>query len=294
MGHLGVNTRVNKAIVRCEYICEQESPPAWTQETYHPPCSEYSFCCPNWVYPPSWPGWGEGYLTWVPSPTRVPPHQGTPSPGYPLTRVPPPPGYPPPGYLPCQGAPPRQGTPPHGCPMAFWEMLQSIMGYGYPPPRCEQTENITFPHPSDAGGNKHIVVIRSIGHNKLGWILPQICKTFPRKRCERSFGDSLQFSCQKKVIIKIRVKLLSIRDKVVLDLSQSFLIRVTYQWKHQWKHQQTVSIFVNFERKITLLISRSILHMRQDFLKLKEVDLPALMDLGQSKRLVLRGPKFLH
>ena len=37
-------------------------------------------------------------------------------------------------------------VPPLGvCPMAFWVMLQSIMGYGYPPPRCGQTENITFP-----------------------------------------------------------------------------------------------------------------------------------------------------
>ena len=27
------------------------------------------------------------------------------------------------------------------------------MGYPPPPRKCEQTENITFPHPSDAGGN---------------------------------------------------------------------------------------------------------------------------------------------
>ena len=115
--------------------------------------------------PPSWPGWGGGvpYLgTCPPPPSRVPPHpdlaggtlpgyprQGTPQQGTPLAgpgRVPPPPGV---------------------CPMKFWLMLQSIMGYGYPPmclphgilgnvakhygiwvpppPRCEQTENITFP-----------------------------------------------------------------------------------------------------------------------------------------------------
>ena len=36
------------------------------------------------------------------------------------------PGYPPAGY------------PPRVCPMAFWEMLQSIMGYGYP--HCGQTD----------------------------------------------------------------------------------------------------------------------------------------------------------
>ena len=123
----------------------QESPPAWTQEAYCPPCSEYSFCCPNWVPPPilTWPGGVPylgnppsrvspiltcpgGYPTWVPlagyppgrvllagyPPSRVPPWQGTPLAG--PGRVPPPPGV---------------------CPMEFWVMLQSIMGYGYPPPR---------------------------------------------------------------------------------------------------------------------------------------------------------------
>ena len=61
---------------------KQESPPAWTQEAYHPPCSEYSFCCPNWVLPPllTWPG-GVPYLGT--------PQQGTPSQGTPPARVPP-------------------------------------------------------------------------------------------------------------------------------------------------------------------------------------------------------------
>ena len=41
---------------------KQESPPAWTQEAYRPPCSEYSFCCPILAGPPpprlDWPpGW---------------------------------------------------------------------------------------------------------------------------------------------------------------------------------------------------------------------------------------------
>ena len=86
-------------------IGKQESPPAWTQEAYHPPCSKYSLCCPNWVPP---------------------------RPGYPPARVSP--------RLDLSGYPPRldlAGYPP-GCPMAFWEMLQSIMGYGYPP--CGQTD----------------------------------------------------------------------------------------------------------------------------------------------------------
>ena len=83
-------------------------------------------------YPPSWPG-------------------GVPDLGTPPGRVPPsrvPPGRVHPGRV-----PPRQGTPsrvPPLRPMAFWVMLQSIMGYGYPP--CGQTDgrtdacqNITFP-----------------------------------------------------------------------------------------------------------------------------------------------------
>ena len=82
-------------------------------------------------YPPSWPGPG-GYPTWVP------PWQGTPqgppiltwSGGVPYL------GTPPAGYAPGQGTPPAgpgRVSPPSVCPMAFWEMLQSIMGYGYPP-----------------------------------------------------------------------------------------------------------------------------------------------------------------
>ena len=105
---------------------KQESPPAWTQEAYYPPCSEYSFWCSNWV----------------------PPQQGTPP-----ARYPPWAGYPPdgPGRVPPPAGPGRVPLPP-GCPMAFWVMLQSIMGYGYPPPPCGQTDgrtdacqNITFP-----------------------------------------------------------------------------------------------------------------------------------------------------
>ena len=58
-------------------------------------------------YPPPWPGRGGGEYP-DPPPGRVP--------------LPPPAG---PGRVP---------PPPSGCPMAFWEMLQSIMGYWYPPP----------------------------------------------------------------------------------------------------------------------------------------------------------------
>ena len=139
------NVKVNVLYIKvwhhwwCKHRCKQESPPAWMQEAYCPPCIEYSLCCPTWVPPLSWPGGGT-------MPGGVP-DQGTPPAGYPLA------GYPPAGY-PLAGYPsPRQGTPPAGyppsrvpprldlagyppgvCPMAFWEMLQSIMGYGYPPP----------------------------------------------------------------------------------------------------------------------------------------------------------------
>ena len=149
------------------------------QEAYRPPCSEYSFCCPNWVPPLTGPGKvhpppaGPGRvppqldLAWYPPP----PGQGTP-PGWTwhgtlqldLAGYPPGQGTPPPGWT-WQGTPPLdlagyplagpgdlgtwQGTPPPldlagyppGCPMAFWVMLQSIMGYGYPP--CGQTEGQT-------------------------------------------------------------------------------------------------------------------------------------------------------
>ena len=128
---------------------QQESPPAWTQEAYRMPCIEYSFCCPTWVLPPhadlamgggTWPGSPlAGYPPWLDLAGYSPnltwsggvPDQGTPPPP---SRVPPQldlAGYPPP-------AGPGRVPPPGVCPMAFWEMLQSIMGYGCPP--CGQTD----------------------------------------------------------------------------------------------------------------------------------------------------------
>ena len=109
------------------------------------------------VPPLSWPGWGYSgcppgwdtlhpdlagglhpILTW-PEVTRVPTRSGAPWSGWTWL------GYPlagsglenPPGWI-------WFGYPPAG------------PGLGTPPPRrCGQTENITFPHPSDAVGNKH-------------------------------------------------------------------------------------------------------------------------------------------
>ena len=107
------------------------------------------------VYPPSWPGgypnrvppcpgWGVPYLG---TPWQCTPHPGLG--GYPArmypNRVPPCPGWgvpylgtPPAGYPPSWPGrvPPPSWTgwvPPRCLPMEFWVMLQSIMGYGYPP-----------------------------------------------------------------------------------------------------------------------------------------------------------------
>ena len=134
---------MNTSIDSCNLILKQESPPAWTQEAYRPPCSEYSFC----------PGRGGGV------PDRVPPLGG---PGTPPRGDLDPPrggsGYPRGVWVPPGGS----GYPPH-CLMAFWEMLQSIMGYGYPPlwtdrwmdGRTDACQNITFPRTPYAGGNYH-------------------------------------------------------------------------------------------------------------------------------------------
>ena len=126
---------------------QQESPLAWTQEAYRPPCNEYSFCCPKWVPPLSWPGQGgtlpgREYPTWVP-PT-VYPWQDTPPP-------PPPAGYPPQGTPP-PGYPPSwtwQGTPPRCLPHGILGNVAKHYGIWVPPPRCGLTNKwnyyCTFP-----------------------------------------------------------------------------------------------------------------------------------------------------
>ena len=83
---------------RVSLVIEQESPPAWTQEAYRPPCSKYSLCCSIFADPP--PGWPTPppLLTLLPPadpPLPPPPHWPTPPP----TDPPLPPGWPTPPPL---------------------------------------------------------------------------------------------------------------------------------------------------------------------------------------------------
>ena len=137
-------------------------------------------------YPPvlTWPGGtllGRGYPTWVP-PGRVPPILSwpggtlpgyTPGQGTPLGRVSPLAGYPPAGY-PLPAGPGR--VPPLGvCPMEFWVMLQSIMGYGYPPSQVwtDKVKLLPSHHTTYTGGNyKFIIFVNSQNFPSVGGKFP--------------------------------------------------------------------------------------------------------------------------
>ena len=114
---------------------EQESPPAWTQEAYRLPCSEHSFCCPNWV----------------------PPQQGTP---HPDLR---PPGRVPPLRLDLVGYPPR--CLPHG----ILGNVAKHYGIWVPPPRCGQTNKVKLlpsRHTTYAGGKyMHLLFYNHMQNN---------------------------------------------------------------------------------------------------------------------------------
>ena len=111
---------------------------------------------------PPWPGYPPaGYPPQGTPPAGYPPSQGTPP-----ARVPPWPGYPPWGGTPLARVPPLAGPGriPPCCPMAFWEMLQSIMGYGYPPPRCGLTNKVKLlpsRRTTYAGGNNQALPYNS-------------------------------------------------------------------------------------------------------------------------------------
>ena len=97
--------------------------------TGYPPVLTWLEGYPTWVPPgrvPTCPDLAGGYPTWVP-PGRGVLYLGTSPAGYPHPSRVPPAGYPPAG-------PGRVPDPLGVCPMEFWVMLQSIMGYGYPPP----------------------------------------------------------------------------------------------------------------------------------------------------------------
>ena len=145
-------------------------PPGGVPGPWYPPPPGGGGGVPRPRYPPPPPrGGGGGVYPDLGPPgggtrTSVPP-RGT------RSSVPPPPGggtqtSVPPGGVPGPRYPPGggggSGYPP-GCLMAFWEMLQSIMGYGYPPPVDRQIDgwtdacqNITFPRTTYAGGNYNI------------------------------------------------------------------------------------------------------------------------------------------
>ena len=92
------------------------------------PCSDYSFCCPNWVYPQQGThpqqGTPQQDTSQVPPgrvpPSRVPP-SGNPSPlaGYPLGRVPPSWTW--------------QGTPPQCLPHGILGNVAKLFGIWVPP-----------------------------------------------------------------------------------------------------------------------------------------------------------------
>ena len=204
--------------------------PAWTQEAYRPPCTENSFCCPNWVPPPGGAPYLGGYPTrgvpypggtlpgGVPCPGGVPNLGGTLPGGYPT------------GGDPGNGAPPPSGPgrvppclshgilgdaakhygiwvpPPPGwtwpgippvCHMEFWVMLQSIMGYGYPP----RLDLAGYPPPPPVCRMEFWVMLQSImgiGTPLLWtdrWMEGQTrVKTLPSRRTTYAGGNNATFT----------------------------------------------------------------------------------------------------
>ena len=157
---------------------QQESPPAWTQEAYRPQCSRsWKGTYLSWGVPTfsrgyiPWPGgtylglgvstlaWG--YLPWLwgcpPWLWGYLPWPGGTYLGLGVSTL----AW---GYLPwLWGFPPWPGVPTFPWEYPPWpggylpwpEEYPTLARMGCPTPRCEQTENITFPHPSDAVGNDH-------------------------------------------------------------------------------------------------------------------------------------------
>ena len=150
------------------------------------------------------PGRVPPILTWLGGTWPGYPRAGYPPPGW-TWQVPPPPGWtwqgnPPPPRLDLAGYPL-----PGVCPMAFWEMLQSIMGYGYPPsPPVDrqsdgQTRVKTLPsrRTTYAGGNKDIRNIHYLQcsfffwkRKRLGTRDPSQPTCVDAKRCDETKAES--------------------------------------------------------------------------------------------------------
>ena len=119
----GNKNKISKFLCECQKVwkvhlfLQQESPPAWTQEAYHLPCSEYSFCCPILAAPP---------------PQLTPPSWLTPRPTDPPADCPP--------QL-------SQVTDPPPAESADWGPPPGWVGWVTPPQvwTDKQSETITFP-----------------------------------------------------------------------------------------------------------------------------------------------------
>ena len=96
------------------------------------PCWGVPYLGPPGRVPPSWPQGVTPILTWQGTPPRCLPHGilGNVAKHYGIWV---PPQCLPHGILGNVAKHYGIWVPPGICPMAFWEMLQSIMGYGYPP-----------------------------------------------------------------------------------------------------------------------------------------------------------------
>ena len=131
--NLAPNTKENKKVLlreRKRHTARRVvSTPSVVLPGYHPPPP------PGVRVPPQ-----GGTRSGTPGGVRVHPPggPGTPPGGYPVRYPPGGSGYPP--GVPGQVPPPPGGVQvfPPRCLMAFWEMLQSIMGYGYPLPGVDR------------------------------------------------------------------------------------------------------------------------------------------------------------
>ena len=152
-------------------INSQESPPAWTQEAYRPPCSKYSLCCSIFADPPPLPAGLDPPLPAGPDPPPCqldltpPPAAGPdpPTPGSWTWPTPPPQTWPTPPPMADPPLPPTDpplplADPPlppadRPLPPGWPTPPPPWLTHPLPPPVDKLTKwNYYLPHPSDAGG----------------------------------------------------------------------------------------------------------------------------------------------